>query len=531
MLFILPLYSTRTGYRLFALLLLISAFALRVWALDAHSFWFDEAFEYWAATTDLINLPETVRIVLNDPPLYTLMLHFWIKVGEEVFTQRYLSVLVSLLGVVGVMLIGYRLSGRFTALVAALIMTVLPSQIRYAQDAGQYVWLSSFLVWNVIALLSIIRTDKGSRYLWWIGTALVASYTYYGAVFTIVATTTSALVEWIRARDWPRLRRCMLAISIYVLGILPLMIYFLPKQMFRGPTANAFVIQIRPLLQELQIAWTTTMELVAFQFTGWPWTAVPLWLTSVIVWPLFVLAFHPSTPAAGRRIGIWLIVTWAIYYIIGYLRIYPYTYRYGLILTPLLIPILAQGIANLSVLPKAQWIKGLTLAAILMICLVSLPNRPVRDFMFPGTTWPWPEIGDLGSITETWLNNRDSDTPTYVYYAAVPPFRYYLKLLNYEAEDLPPTWIQDCYRTRQNRPAYCESANVYYSSWNRNQSDEQKTQEVLDFVLDKGDKFWLVFAHVHHQDDQRLLENLSSSYTVIQHHAATGTAIYLLQRR
>jgi hypothetical protein len=531
MTFALPSFNNRDTYRLSALMILILAFTLRVWALDARSFWFDEAHEYWAATSDLVKIPATVRIVLNDPPLYTLLLHFWIKIGKDVFTQRFLSVVISLLGVAGIMLIGRRISGRRTALVAALLMAVLPSQVRYAQDAGQYIWMSSLLVWNVFALLAICQTDKWSRYVWWIGSAWAASYIYYGAVVTVIVPVTIVFLEWLQQKDWSRMRRSALAAGVYGLGILPLILYFLPRQMFRGPTANAFIIQPQPIVQELERALSTTADLAAFQFSGWPWTGVPLWLTSLLIWPLLGLALHPHTQRTGRRMMGWLLVTWIIYYGLGYIRVYPYVYRYGLIVTPLLVPMVAQGIENLSVLPKARWSRSLLLMAILVICLLSLPNRPLRGALYSQQNWPWPETTQLESITQNWINERNRETPTYVYYGAIPAFRFYLSLFDYESNAPPATWIQECFGNRVDRAAYCEDENIYYSNWSRHLPQEYRTQELLDFVPADEDKFWMVFAHIHGNEDRLLLESLSPIYKIVQQYEDIGASIYLLQRR
>lgn len=521
---------TKNSYRPLALTILILAFALRVWALDARSLWFDEAHEYWAATTDLAHLPTTVQIVLNDPPLYTFLLHFWLHIGDDVFTQRYLSVLISILGVAGSMLIGLRMANRQTALISALLVAVMSSQIRYAQDAGQYVVMSSLLTYNILALMSLIQSDKWSRYLWWIVTAWAVSYTYYGAIFPIVVAAAATFLGWLNEKNLLRIRKSLLAAGIYGLGIMPLVLYFLPRQMFRGPTANAFVIQSRPFLQQVETALTSTADLMAFQWTGWPWTVVPLWLTSLLAWPLLGLALHPRTARPGKQIATWLLCTWGAYYLLGYIQIYPYTYRYGMILTPLIVPLLAQGIENLRILPQSRWAMGLWGAVLVAICLVSLPNYPVRNMISSQQNWPWPETSQIETVTESWMRYREGKTATYVYYGAIPTFRYYLNAFGYEAESPPATWIQDCGRKDQLRPEFCEGESIYYSSWNRHLPIEDKTQNILDYVAGKGERFWLVFAHIYPNEQVQLLESLSATYVVIQEYKDTGAEIYLLQR-
>ncbi len=67
--------------------------ALRLWPINAHSFWLDEAFSWTMATK--YSFAEIVQRTLNDfnPPLYYMILKCWIAVfGDSEIAQRMLSV-------------------------------------------------------------------------------------------------------------------------------------------------------------------------------------------------------------------------------------------------------------------------------------------------------------------------------------------------------------------------------------------------------------------------------------------------------
>ena len=66
---------------------------LRLWPIDAHSFWLDEAYSWTMATK--FSFSEIVQRTANDfhPPLYYMVLKCWIAVfGESEIAQRMLSV-------------------------------------------------------------------------------------------------------------------------------------------------------------------------------------------------------------------------------------------------------------------------------------------------------------------------------------------------------------------------------------------------------------------------------------------------------
>ena len=81
------------------LLLLLGAYALRLYRLDGQSLWWDEGISLHLATSSAADI---VRDRLNNihPPLYFFLLKGWLAlVGVSPFTGRYLSVLAGLLPV------------------------------------------------------------------------------------------------------------------------------------------------------------------------------------------------------------------------------------------------------------------------------------------------------------------------------------------------------------------------------------------------------------------------------------------------
>jgi uncharacterized membrane protein len=114
------------------IILLLTAFALRLYRLDHQEIWGDEAHSVYVTSLPLLSTVSP-RIETN-PPLYHLLLYFWVRLtGSSVFALRFLSLV---LGVLTVPLV-YRLArlafGVPVGLLAALLCAISPFQVYYSQ--------------------------------------------------------------------------------------------------------------------------------------------------------------------------------------------------------------------------------------------------------------------------------------------------------------------------------------------------------------------------------------------------------------
>ncbi len=161
-----PLTQKDMQRRLSGLLLLalLLALGLRLYRIEAQSLWNDEGTSVALATRDLLTI---TRSAANDihPPLYYIVLHFWIKLfGNGELAVRSLSALLGTLLVLTTYLLGRSLSaagnshglGMLMGLLAALFAAVSPFQVYYSQEARMYV---------LTALLGTISTICFLRFL------------------------------------------------------------------------------------------------------------------------------------------------------------------------------------------------------------------------------------------------------------------------------------------------------------------------------------------------------------------------------
>ncbi|HSH05657.1 MAG TPA: glycosyltransferase family 39 protein [Anaerolineae bacterium] len=510
--------TTNWPTRLIIILLLLVAFALRLRTLTTHPLWFDEAMEFWVATAPLSQLPTTVREALQDPPLYSFLLHFWQTLGHQTFILRLLSLYASLLTITLIYTLGRHLHTPTTGLLAAALWTILPPDIRFAQEVGQYAFLLLTATANLLTLSYARHTNQWRYWFVWFITAVLAVFTYYGSFLLLLGTSLSLLAENILTRQIHKIRRQLSAALLFTLTTTPLLLFWLPDQLLRGPTSNAFQFTLNPLTIELTNLLRSTQSLLAYQLIGYvpnpdlwapPHLIAWLWFLALLLIALYICIRSPKC----RYIFSWLLISWLIYYTAGRLGTYPYGgFRHSLILTPLLILVVAISLNHLW---QFKPIISLTIFSIALITTFNTPPIPTEDL---------PTI-----ITQ--YQQQQSNLPTYVYYNAVPAFRYHLQQQQPTLSDtsLPASWYRDCWA---NLPQpYCADNGIYYGRWLRRQTFPQQATEILTTINAPAQPtFWLIFSHTSPDHIQQLLAQLTTTHTIITTIEADGAAAYLLQQ-
>ena len=325
--------------------------------------------------------------------------------------------------------------------------------------------------------------------------------------------------------------------------MLPLFLYFLPHQMswqrksVPAPPAG--------IVAEAKQVFLALGDTLTFVVTGWPFSNVPKVLAlipifTILILGLFVLAFREKRVVIAIA---WLWSALIVYYAFVRLGFYGYGqfgFRYGLILVPLFVVLIALTVAEPwhpskwpAQVPRAlvHGVGVLAIAAALAIMglsVYSLPNRSMSQATRPG--FAWPETQDVREVVQYWMANRELQDPTYVYYGAVPAFRYYLRVEGVEADrPLPPAWQVKCWGG--SAPDYCTAGSVYYGQWIRGLSPSEKRASMAETFGDMPPRFWLVFSHVSPQEDAALLETLGHDYEIADSKRFVGASIYLLDER
>lgn len=499
------------------LILLVGLF-IRLETLTSSPLWFDEAMEYWVATAPVDNLFPTVQAALQDPPLYSLLLHFWMNLGRDEFSLRLLSTFGSLLSIPVGYTLGKQVQNRLTGIIAALFFAFLPPNIRFAQEVGQYAFLILLLLTNLLMIFKVRHTNRWQYWIGWFTTALFALYTHYGSILIIAATTGLLLLENLfqRKKNWLG-RQLIVSIPLIVLA-LPLFVFWLPTQLLRGPTSEAFQIDFNSISVETITFVERTRSMLGYQITGLvpdPTLRASLRLAAAILLLLALLTalYRLRNSPKQAPVFIWLLASWSLFYAAGRIGLYPYSgSRHALILAPLLLTAVSIGVASLW---KRQPLLGLTLLSSFAIIALLSPGESSQD---------------LRTVTDYYLLTRQEIQPTYVLYGAVPGFRYQLELKTGFSPDLPAIWYINCW-SGEPEP-YCREENIYYGRWMRQLSSEEQHAEILsniDAASPSG--FWLIIANISRDEKRQLLDTLNANHRILDSIEASGASAYHFQAR
>jgi len=165
-------------------LILAGGALLRFWALSAESFWFDEAYSVWAAGHSVgWHLAYSTQRIF--PPLYYLLLHFWLPLGRSEFIVRSLSVLIGLGSIGAIYALAKRLFGARVGVISALLLAISPLHIWYSQEARMYILLAALGVCS--AYFVVLSLEEGRLWHWlaYVLSMAMAMNAHYFAVFLV----------------------------------------------------------------------------------------------------------------------------------------------------------------------------------------------------------------------------------------------------------------------------------------------------------------------------------------------------------
>ncbi|MFH1519725.1 MAG: glycosyltransferase family 39 protein [Candidatus Omnitrophota bacterium] len=157
---------------------------LRFYHLDYFDLWFDEAWSVISAA-DLVHFLGTI-IRRSQPPLYCIILHFWINCfGDGEFALRALSAVFGTASIPLIFIIGKRLGGSRVGLLSALILAVSPFHIWYAQEVRLYA-LSVFFSLGMVFVFLAAAESKRNPHWWLFGILIISLTSVYLNYFSIL---------------------------------------------------------------------------------------------------------------------------------------------------------------------------------------------------------------------------------------------------------------------------------------------------------------------------------------------------------
>jgi uncharacterized membrane protein len=180
---------------------MLIALVLRVKGLGATDIWLDEANSWNVARLPWGAMMNNLR---SSPlgPLYFVLLKFWMLLfGDSEAALRAPSLIASVLAIPVAYTIGVRVFSRRAALLGAVLLTLSPLQLYFAQEARMYMPLTLFAALYVLAYLRWRDATSGPGALvWYVVAGTVMAYTNIISATLILALNIDAF--WLLAQRW-----------------------------------------------------------------------------------------------------------------------------------------------------------------------------------------------------------------------------------------------------------------------------------------------------------------------------------------
>jgi mannosyltransferase len=204
--------------RLFVLLDVLLAALLSILYIGDDSLWLDEGISIAIAGQNLSSLFETLEAETYQV-LYYVLLHFWLRLGDSEAFIRTLSALFAVATIPVAYALGSRLFDTKTGLIAALLLSLHPLLIDYAQEVRGYT-LYVFLI--TAAAYAFVRAIEEGRTVAWIAYVLLGSLAVYTHLFaSLVLFAHAASLVFLRRESLPW-RSLVLSGAGFLILLLPL---------------------------------------------------------------------------------------------------------------------------------------------------------------------------------------------------------------------------------------------------------------------------------------------------------------------
>lgn len=139
-------HSLRSGSTRFArndttilLVILLLAFALRMFHASTTRMWGDEGFSVFSASRDLYAITFEGKDVDPHPPLYYYLFHFWLTLaGTSKLSIRFFSIFFGTATVALIYMLGKEMFNRRVGAISAALLALTPFAVHYSQEVRMY---------------------------------------------------------------------------------------------------------------------------------------------------------------------------------------------------------------------------------------------------------------------------------------------------------------------------------------------------------------------------------------------------------
>ena len=203
---------------------MLIALFLRIAFLGYESLWADEVVtirDSLKPITDIVNQRWDPH-----PPLYYLLLHYWLKLDQSDAFTRLPSVIFGVTSVWLIYQIGLRLASRRAAWFMAMLLAVSPLHIWYSQETRMYAMVVMWALASTFLWILLLQERYKSLWVWvgYIVTTCLGLYTHYSMLLIVIGQNLFVLARWVaRAKG-----RSQYPLKYWLVSQLMLVLLYIP---------------------------------------------------------------------------------------------------------------------------------------------------------------------------------------------------------------------------------------------------------------------------------------------------------------
>ncbi len=325
--------KTKLKFALFAIF--FASFFVRLYDLNAESLFLDETYSVKIAKMDISQIIDASKEDVH-PPLYYLILHYWIDIlGDSESMIRLLSAFFGLAAVFMIYKIGTALFDRQTGVLSAFILGLSVFHLHYSQEARMYSLMTLLVLISFYFFIRLNNKNKIASAGYIVSSSLLL-YTHVYGIFIIAAQNIYKFWEFLKSKNSKKIKQWLTLQIFIVILFLPWSISLM-HQVERESSGNGVI----GYLQKPTFNNTLHYILLANMYES------ALWLLAV----LMILAFIMDYRQMRRRTidNYSLLVLWLVSSFIFPILISQFTPIFQLRLTlgslPAFYLLVARGIS------------------------------------------------------------------------------------------------------------------------------------------------------------------------------------------
>jgi mannosyltransferase len=338
--------------------LLFAAFAAVVLAgivlrfVAGSDLWLDEAMSVNIARLPLGRMHDALRQD-GAPPLYYVLLHFWIKLfGSGDFAVRSLSGVLSVATLPAAWFAGREIGGRRLAWIATLVLAVSPFAILYGTETRMYSLVMLLVMWGYVALRRALAHPSVGRLAIVAAITALLVYAHYWTLYLLAVVAAGLMWRAVRAQTMRDRQTARLVLGGLAVGALGFAFWL---GTFRYQLAHTGTPWAGAILPWEGVTATLRSFAGVAKHGEAPW--LMLVMTLLIIAALFGrVAGHHIDLDAKSRPGVRIeaavaLVTLVAGLVLSWFAATAFASRYTAVIIPLVVLVVAYGV---TVFPNAK---------------------------------------------------------------------------------------------------------------------------------------------------------------------------------